>query len=95
MRVCLITNLGASLQIQEVGMSKVQFVRTPKGESLAVLPRAKYEALAKVTNYSEHNFGTPQNCASLLDQVTILTRRALRNGRTASRGAVRPAQDRR
>ena len=31
-------------------MSKVQFIRTPKGESLAVLPRAEYEALAKVAD---------------------------------------------
>lgn len=31
-------------------MAKVQFIRTPKGESLAVLPRAEYEALAKAAD---------------------------------------------
>jgi len=31
-------------------MLKVQFIRTPKGEALAVLPRAEYEALAKAAD---------------------------------------------
>jgi len=31
-------------------MLKVQFIRTPKGEALAVLPRVEYEALAKAAD---------------------------------------------
>jgi hypothetical protein len=71
MRVRLITSPGAGLQGQEVEMSKVQFIRTPKGEPLAVLPRAEYVALTKVADLSGCDFGVPLDGASLLDQVTI------------------------
>ena len=54
MRVRLITSPGAGLQRQEVEMWKVQFIRTPKGKLLAVLPRAEYEALAKAADRYDH-----------------------------------------
>ena len=70
MRVRLITSPGADLQHQKVGMSKVRFILTPKGEPLAVLLRAEYEALAKAADPLGRDFGVPQDGVSVLDQVT-------------------------
>ena len=50
-------------------MSKVQFIKTPTGDELAVLPRAEFEQLRKLADEGCEDRGTARLAQAALDAV--------------------------